>query len=98
MVNQDFSLITIETVDMITMIVWSYFSDGTVRIFSSDPSRFASTDELKAYDDLIASSEVPSNLGDIKPEDLSEPEALLNPGKNGWNLSFLQKNLQKTTL
>ena len=56
-------------------------SDGTVRVFTSDPKKYASTEELKAYDEQISSSQVPSQLGDLKPEDLSGPEALLNPGK-----------------
>ena len=56
------------------------YSDGTVRVFTSDPQKFASTEELKVYDELISSSQVPSQLGDLKPEDLSGPEALLNPG------------------
>ena len=58
-----------------------------MRIFTSDPKKYASVDELKAYDDLIASSQVPSNMGDIKPEDLSGPEALMNPGKLNSSLS-----------
>ena len=37
------------------------------------------------YDEQISSSQVPSQLGDLKPEDLSGPEALLNPGKNTVN-------------
>ena len=49
-------------------------------MFTSDPKKYASTEELKAYDEQISSSQVPSQLGDLKPEDLSGPEALLNPG------------------
>ncbi|XP_053395858.1 phospholipase A-2-activating protein-like [Mercenaria mercenaria] len=52
-------------------------SDGTIRVFTNDPKRIASTEELKAYDDQIAASQVPQ---DIKPEQLPGPEALNNPG------------------
>ena len=51
-----------------------------MRVFTNDPKMYASSEELKVYDELISSSQVPSQLGDLKPEDLSGPEALLNPG------------------
>ena len=63
-----------------TFLLHLSYSDGTVRVFTSDPKMYASSEELKVYDELISSSQVPSQLGDLKPEDLSGPEALLNPG------------------
>jgi len=53
------------------------YSDGVVRVYTSDTSLYASPDEMKAYDEQIATSQVPT---DIKPEDLPGPEALENPG------------------
>lgn len=54
------------------------YSDGVVRVFTSDPLHYASPDEMKAYDEQIATSQVPT---DIKPEQLPGPEALNNPGR-----------------
>ena len=47
-------------------------------MFTTDQSRIASTEDLKAYDDQIAASQVPQ---DIRPEELPGPEALNNPGR-----------------
>ncbi|XP_052774869.1 phospholipase A-2-activating protein-like [Mya arenaria] len=52
-------------------------SDGILRVFTCDPARFASTEELKTYDEQIAQSQVPQ---DIRPEELPGLEALTKPG------------------
>nr|KAG5698282.1 hypothetical protein BaRGS_016984 [Batillaria attramentaria] len=41
----------------------------------------ASAEDQKAFEDLVASSAIPTQLGDINKEDLPGPEALLNPGR-----------------
>ena len=43
---------------------------------------------------------VPSQLGDLKPEDLSGPEALLNPGKltNTFSVILCHFHVEATTL
>lgn len=56
------------------------FSDGVVRVFSSNPARQADDGVQKAFEEQVASSTINQNLGDIKPEDLSGPDALFNPG------------------
>ncbi|KAF9059500.1 WD40-repeat-containing domain protein [Rhodocollybia butyracea] len=57
-------------------------SDGIIRVFSESEERWASPQELQAYEDLVASQALPSQeLGDIKKNDLPGPEALNAPGK-----------------
>ncbi|KAI9446298.1 WD40-repeat-containing domain protein [Lactarius indigo] len=52
-------------------------SDGVVRIFSEAEERWASPEDLKAFDDLVASQALPAQqIGDIKKSDLPGPEAL----------------------
>ena len=56
-------------------------SDGVVRIFSEAEERWASSEDLKAYDDLVASQALPAQqIGDVKKSDLPGPEALSIPG------------------
>ncbi|KAI0053878.1 PFU-domain-containing protein [Auriscalpium vulgare] len=57
-------------------------SDGVVRVFSEAEERWASPEELKAFDDQVASQALPSQqVGDVNKSDLSGIEALANPGK-----------------
>ena len=66
------------------MHVWYvYFcivSDSIVRVFTKDPARVACEEDQKAFEELVASSSIPTQLGDIKMEELPGPEALINPG------------------
>ena len=56
-------------------------SDGIVRIFSEAEERWASPQDLKAYEDLVASQALPAQqIGDVKKSDLPGPEALSIPG------------------
>lgn len=56
-------------------------SDGVVRVFSESQDRWASAEELKAFEDQVASQALPAHqVGDIKKSDLPGPDALLNPG------------------
>lgn len=56
-------------------------SDGIVRIFSEAEERWASAEDLKAYDDLVASQALPAQqIGDVNKSDLPGPEALSTPG------------------
>lgn len=56
-------------------------SDGIVRVFSRSQERWASAEDLKTYDDQIASQALPSQLiGDVRKSDLPGPEALTEPG------------------
>lgn len=57
-------------------------SDGVIRVFSEAEERWASSEELKAYDDMVASQALPSQqVGDVKKSDLPGPEALNVPGE-----------------
>lgn len=40
----------------------------------------APADEQKSFEDQVAASAVPKQLGDVKLEELPGPEVLLNPG------------------
>lgn len=56
------------------------FSDGVIRVFTTKPERMAPTDEQKSFEEQVAASAVPKQLGDVKLEELPGPEVLLNPG------------------
>ena len=56
------------------------FSDSVVRIFTTAPERAADEEIQKTYEAEVAASSIPAQIGDIKTEQLSGPEALLNPG------------------
>ncbi|XP_076463194.1 phospholipase A-2-activating protein-like [Babylonia areolata] len=56
-------------------------SDGVMRVFTREAGRMASEEDQKALEELIASSTIPTELGDINKEDLPGPEALINPGR-----------------
>lgn len=63
-------------------------SDGIVRVFSESEERWASPQELKAFDDLVASQALPSQqVGDVKKSDLPGPEALNIPGMRSFPLT-----------
>lgn len=56
-------------------------SDGKVRVFSESEDRWASAEDLKTYDDEVASQALPAQqVGDVKKSDLPGPEALATPG------------------
>lgn len=59
-------------------------SDGVVRIFSEVEERWASPQELKTFDDQVASQALPAQIGDVKKSDLSGPEALSIPGMHSF--------------
>ena len=63
-------------------------SDGVVRVFSTHEEHWAPADQLKAYDDLVASQALPAQqVGDVKKSDLPGPEALVEPGVPGSNVA-----------
>lgn len=62
-------------------------SDGVIRVFTEQPEKMASEEELKNFDELVSQSTIPAQIGDINTEDLPGPEALLVPGRReGQNL------------
>ena len=56
-------------------------SDGVVRVFTESQDRWASAEELKAFEDQVGSQALPTQqVGDVKKSDLPGPDALLQPG------------------
>jgi phospholipase A-2-activating protein len=56
-------------------------SDGVVRVFSQAKERWASDEDLKEYDDMVARQALPAHqIGDVKKTDLPGLEALATPG------------------
>jgi len=65
-------------------------SDGIMRIFSEAEERWAPSQELKAFDDLVANQALPSQqIGDVKKSDLPGLEALNIPGTYSRRLTQL---------
>jgi len=63
-------------------------SDGIIRIFSEAEERWASPQELKAFDDLVAGQALPAQqIGDVKKSDLPGLEALSIPGTYSFCLT-----------
>jgi len=51
-------------------------------LFTASTERVASADKLAEYEQLIAASEIPAQIGDIKTDDLVGPSALQVPGNH----------------
>lgn len=60
-------------------------SDGIVRIFTKDPSRFADTQTMAAFNSSVEARvrEANTTLGGVKVNELPGPEALLQKGREG---------------
>ncbi|KAJ7578487.1 phospholipase A-2-activating protein [Mycena floridula] len=71
-------------------------SDGIVRVFSADEARWASAEDIKEYDEQVASQTLPKEqVGDLKKNNLPGPDALNNPGsKNGEQKMILDSDGQ----
>ncbi|KDQ61148.1 hypothetical protein JAAARDRAFT_573658 [Jaapia argillacea MUCL 33604] len=66
-------------------------SDGVVRIFSPSEERWASAEDLKAYDMELANQAVPAaQVGDVKKTDLPGLEALAEPGKKPGEVKMVR--------
>ncbi|KAI0256861.1 WD40-repeat-containing domain protein [Lactifluus subvellereus] len=66
-------------------------SDGVIRIFSEAEERWASLEELKVFDDLVAGQALPAQqVGDVKKSDLPGPEALSIPGRKPGEVKMIQ--------
>jgi len=76
-----------------------FCSDGVIRLFTASAERVASADKLAEYEQLIAASEIPAQIGDIKTDDLVGPSALQVPGNHihitgfVWFWSYWQPKL-----
>ncbi|RPD66480.1 phospholipase A-2-activating protein [Lentinus tigrinus ALCF2SS1-7] len=68
-------------------------SDKVVRVFSAAEERWASVEELKAFDDAVAAQALPKDqVGDVKKSDLPGPEALSQPGKKPGEVKMIKRN------
>ncbi|KAH9854795.1 WD-40 repeat-containing protein [Lenzites betulinus] len=67
-------------------------SDGIVRVFTSEEDRWATGEQLKTFDDLVASQALPAQqIGDVKKSDLPGPEALTQPGKKSGEVKMIRR-------
>lgn len=57
-------------------------------MFTTKPERMAPVEEQKSFEEQVAASAVPKQLGDVKLEDLPGPEVLLTPGKSTVTFSI----------
>ncbi|RKP06861.1 WD-40 repeat-containing protein [Thamnocephalis sphaerospora] len=70
-------------------------SDKVVRIFSRDPARIASEENIKEYEELVAAQAIPANqVGDVNKDKLPGLEALNKPGnKDGQVIMVRSGNI-----
>nr|XP_022905059.1 phospholipase A-2-activating protein [Onthophagus taurus] len=68
-------------------------SDGAIRIFTQDESRFASEDALKAYDEEVMAlqKQTSQEIGGYKVSDLPGKEALYDPGKKAGQMKMIRE-------
>ncbi|GAB6028809.1 hypothetical protein CHUAL_004620 [Chamberlinius hualienensis] len=68
-------------------------SDGTVRIFTSDPERRASPEEIKAFDEEVANSTISTGeIGNLKINELPGKESLYEPGKRDGQTKLVRED------
>lgn len=69
-------------------------SDGACRVFTPDPQRAASTAEQKEFADQVAASARPAaaELGGVKPDQLPDKTALLQPGKKDGHTLMVRED------
>ncbi|KAI6045574.1 WD40-repeat-containing domain protein [Pisolithus marmoratus] len=66
-------------------------SDGVIRVFSESEERWASSVELKAFEDQVSSQSLPSQqVGDVKKSDLPGHEALATPGRKAGEVKMVR--------
>jgi phospholipase A-2-activating protein len=82
----------IQTITLPTISIWSVAvqpngdivcgsSDSDVRVFTRDKTRFASIDDIREFEQKVASSAIPQEtIGDISKEKLPGLEALKEKG------------------
>ncbi|CAG7833242.1 unnamed protein product [Allacma fusca] len=68
-------------------------SDGTVRVFTADPERMASGEELQKFEEEVAATSIAAqqDLGGLKVSQLPGPEALLVEGKKDGDTKMIRE-------
>jgi len=66
-------------------------NDGTIRIFSREPDRFADAAALADYEAAVAKTTINTQqIGDVKNTDLPGPEALAQPGRKEGQVKMIK--------
>lgn len=66
-------------------------NDSIIRVFTKDPSRLASEDELKIYEEEISKSTVhKGQVGDLNKEKVPDISALENPGSKDQEVKMVK--------
>ncbi|KAL3869595.1 hypothetical protein ACJMK2_042263 [Sinanodonta woodiana] len=73
-------------------------SDGVLRVFTCNQEMYASVEEQQAFEDDVATAEVPTQVGDINISELPGPEALLNPGLKDGQTKMVRTDKGKVEL
>ncbi|XP_047521233.1 phospholipase A-2-activating protein [Pieris napi] len=87
-VQSVWSVVCLENGDIVTGS-----SDGLVRVFTKDPSRFADEATLKLFDEEVEKMLLSSqqDFGGFKLSELPGPEALLDPGKSDGQTKLVRR-------
>ncbi|ODQ64505.1 PFU-domain-containing protein [Nadsonia fulvescens var. elongata DSM 6958] len=68
-------------------------SDTTVRVFSRDPSRWASEQDLKYFEDCVSSSSInKSTINNLDEKDIKGPEILLQRGTKEGQIVIVRQS------
>ena len=59
------------------------YSDGVIRVFTQCADRTADASDQAVFDELVATSAIPAQIGDIKTDELPGPDVLVIPGNHG---------------
>ncbi|XP_067931333.1 phospholipase A-2-activating protein-like [Watersipora subatra] len=65
-------------------------SDGVIRVFTNSEDRMASSEDIKAFEEQVSATEIPTQVGDIDSNSLPGPEALFNPGKKDGAVQMIK--------
>lgn len=57
-----------------------FSSDGVIRVFTNCEDRMASQADIAAFEEQVAASHIPTQVGDIDSDKLEGEEALFAPG------------------
>ncbi|KAI4461369.1 phospholipase a-2-activating protein [Holotrichia oblita] len=96
--------VNVETIHLPSQSVWSVCclqngdivtasSDGVIRIFTQDESRYASEPVLKAFEEEVLALQQQScqEIGGFKVSDLPGKEALYDPGKKAGQMKMIRE-------